>query len=80
MRNDGESLPRNVGIATRRTNTPAKWYQLPLVWLAIAMFLASLAGCIGMVIAAGKYSDETLSVSGDQLLKMPATRTPGPAQ
>lgn len=25
------------------------WYQQPIMWLAMVIFLASLAGCIGMI-------------------------------
>lgn len=52
-----------------------RWYRLPLIWLCAAIFLASIAGCITMVVLASRYPDEPLPVSGDRLLKMPANHT-----
>lgn len=56
-----------------------KWYRLPLLWLCAAIFFASLAGCITMVVLASRYSDEPLPVGGERLLKMPASHARDPA-
>ena len=49
----------------------AQWYRQPVVWLAAAIFFASLAGCIHLIVLGSRYADETLPVAGEQLLKMP---------
>ena len=53
-----------------------RWYRVPVLWLGIALFVASLAGCIGMIMLASQYSDEPMPVGGEQLLKMPTTHDP----
>jgi hypothetical protein len=50
-----------------------RWYRQPILWLAAAIFFASLAGCIGMVVVGSRYADESLDVSDEQLLKMPTS-------
>lgn len=57
-----------------------RWYRLPVVWLGAIIFFASLAGCISMVVLASRYPDEPLPLRSDQLLKMPAERTPEKTQ
>jgi hypothetical protein len=51
------------------------WYQLPLAWLGIAFFAASLVGCFCMVLLAMQYPDEQ-APAADPLFKMPAAREP----
>lgn len=62
------------------TTAGERWYRLPIVWLGAAIFFASLAGCISMVVLASRYPDEPLPIGSDQLLKMPAAHTPEPTQ
>jgi branched-subunit amino acid permease len=50
-----------------------RWYRLPIAWLGVAVFIASLAGCIGVIVLASRYADEPLPVEGERLLKVPAT-------
>jgi len=51
-----------------------RWYQLPLAWFGIAIFTASLAGCVCIIVLAARYPDDALPASNEQLFKMPATR------
>lgn len=51
--------------------TGGRWYRQPILWLGAAIFFASLAGCIGMVVLGSRYAEEPLAVSGERLLKMP---------
>jgi hypothetical protein len=51
-----------------------RWYQLPLAWLGIVIFAASLAGCVCIIVLAARYPDDSLPASNEQLFKMPATR------
>jgi hypothetical protein len=59
-----------------------RWHRQPIVWLGATILLACIVGCISMVVLAGRYPDEPLSVSSDQdqVLKMPAARAPEPTQ
>lgn len=54
---------------------PSCWYHQPVAWLGVAIFLASLAGCIWLIIASLRYDDEALPQSAEQLLKMPLERS-----
>ena len=57
-----------------------RWYRPPIAWLGATILFVCIVGCISMVVLASRYPDEPLPVSGDQLLKMPATRAPQPTQ
>jgi hypothetical protein len=61
------------------TSAAVRWYRLPLIWLAAAIFFASIAGCITMLVLASRYPDEPLPVSGERLLKMPTDHAREPA-
>ena len=63
-------MNRDTSIETLR------WYHVPVLWLGIALFTVSLAGCIGMIVLATQYPDEPLPVTSERLLKMPATHEP----
>lgn len=34
------------------TNAGERWYRPPVMWLGILVLLVSLAGCIGLIVAA----------------------------
>ena len=34
------------------TNPDERWYRPPVVWLGIAVLLASLGGCIALIVVA----------------------------
>jgi hypothetical protein len=53
-----------------------RWCRLPVVWLGAAILLASIAGCIGLIISASRYPDEPVRLSGNELLRVPVTREP----
>jgi hypothetical protein len=57
--------------------TDIHWYQLPLAWLGIVIFAASLAGCLCMILLAQQYPDEQ-TPAADPLFKIPATREAEP--
>lgn len=57
------------------TAADGRWYRQPILWLAAAIFFASLAACIHMVVLGLRYADEPLPVNGERLLKMPTTRS-----
>ena len=58
------------------TRDAERWYRLPIAWLGMAVFLASIAGCIGVIVLASRYADEPLPVAGERLLKVPALPAP----
>ncbi|MEP7139039.1 MAG: hypothetical protein ABI745_05395 [Caldimonas sp.] len=52
------------------------WYRQPIVWLGSAVFAASIAGCVWLIVVAERNVDPPLPVDGLQILKVPLTRTP----
>lgn len=44
--------------ATDAPAAPGRWYQQPVLWLGIALFLASLAGCAWMIVLGARHADE----------------------
>ncbi|WP_130618895.1 hypothetical protein [Dyella amyloliquefaciens] len=38
--------------------TSAAWYRQPVLWLGVAFFLASLAGCVWMIVLGARHADE----------------------
>lgn len=66
-RNDAE--PRNKNVA---------WYAQGIVWLGMAVFVASIVGCIWLIVVAQRYADPPLPVTGPQVMKVPVTRPPKP--
>lgn len=63
---------------TSTADTPGeRWYHQPVAWLGAGLLFASIAGCIGMVVLAARYPDEPLPITGERLLKMPASHADG---
>lgn len=52
----------------------ARWYRMPIAWLGVAVFALSVAGCIGVIIMATRYSDEPLPVNAERVLKVPTSK------
>ena len=48
-----------------------KPHRLPIVWLAAAILIATLAGIVITIVLAQRYPDEPSSAGQDSLLKMP---------
>lgn len=55
-----------------------KWYRQPVLWFSVLIFIACIAGSVGMIVVAARYADEVLPVTGEALLKMPTTRSFSP--
>lgn len=57
------------------TESSGPWRQ-PVVWLGVAIFLASLAGCVLMIVLALSNPDQAPPAGGDYIMKMPVNRIP----
>lgn len=54
------------GKPAPRPITPAKgggWHRQPIAWLGIAVFLASLAGCLWLIVASMQHADQAIATS-----------------
>lgn len=54
-------------------------YRLPIVWVAAALFAASIAGCIVTIVLALEQPDAALPNVGDRLLSVPAAHAKDPS-
>ena len=50
-----------------------RWYRVPVLWLGACILIASLLGCISLVMLAGREPVHTLPSSAPQVLKVPAS-------
>jgi hypothetical protein len=53
------------------------WYHQPVLWLGIAVFVASLAGCVWLIVVSIRYADTPLSTS-HAVLGVPASAHSAP--
>lgn len=77
-----------MSIPSRTTLAPADeaasgdlreaWHRQPIVWLSSAVFAASIAGCIWLIVVAERNVDPPLQIESLQILKMPLTRPTSP--
>ncbi|MCC7461284.1 MAG: hypothetical protein IT480_02345 [Gammaproteobacteria bacterium] len=54
------------------------WYREPVVWLGIAVFGASIAGCAWLIAISARYDDARLPI-GKQVFGIPAQPVPAGA-
>lgn len=54
--------------------TDQHWYQQPIAWLGLLILVASLAGCISMILLAQQHDDPPLANTTETSFKIPATR------
>lgn len=53
-------MPAANDIATR---TASAWYRQPVLWLGTAVFLASMAGCVWLIVLGVRHADTPLDTS-----------------
>ena len=56
----------------------AAWHRQPVLWLGVLVFIASLLGCIQMIVLGGQQADIPLE-TGRTILGMPAPATTAPS-
>ncbi|HZX71381.1 MAG TPA: hypothetical protein VFE77_11235 [Rhodanobacter sp.] len=45
------------------TEAASAWYQQPVLWLGLAVFVASLAGCVWLIVVSIHHADTPLNTS-----------------
>ncbi|SHM07644.1 hypothetical protein [Rhodanobacter sp. OK091] len=53
-------MPAANDIAAR---TASAWYRQPVLWLGIAVFFASMAGCVWLIVLGVRHADTPLDTS-----------------
>lgn len=51
----------------------AAWYRQPIVWLGVALFVASLAGCVWIIVVASHHPDAPVEHAGRGLFGVPSS-------
>jgi hypothetical protein len=57
--------------ADRRRGPGHAWHRQPVVWLGLAMFLGSLAGCVWMIVVAAQYQDTPVAAQSPAVFGVP---------
>lgn len=52
----------------------SSWHRQPVVWLGIFIFLASLGGCVWMIVLGSQHADEPVAAGIEHIMKMPLDR------
>lgn len=52
-------IPPNEPVVPARSDT--RWYQVPLLWMCLALFLLMLAGCIHLIVISQQFDDSPVS-------------------
>lgn len=45
------------------TRQGSAWYRQPIAWLGIFVFVASMAGCVWLIVVGNRYADIPLDTS-----------------
>jgi len=54
---------------------PAGPWRQPVVWLALLVFVASIAGCIVTIVIAMQAADPAETVTHERLFRVPVSRS-----
>ena len=49
------------------------WYHQPVLWLGLAVFVASLAGCVWLIVVSARYADTPLDTSSRAVFGVPVS-------
>lgn len=63
-----------AGTKAVRNAARVRWHHSSIFWLAVALFVASLLGCVLTIVLAVRNADPALDVGGEQLLGVPAAQ------
>ena len=51
-----------------------RWYREPVLWLAASILLASVVGCIGLVVLAARLPADPAPPAGETVLRVPVAQ------
>ena len=46
-----------------RADPASGWYRQPVLWLGILVFVASIAGCVWLIVVSVRYADTPLTTA-----------------
>lgn len=69
----GDATGRHEAAPSRK---PMSAWRQPVVWLGMAIFAASIIGCIAIIVLAVRHDDAATGGAVEHLMKMPINRLP----
>ena len=60
------------GADAPRLSARTAWYRQPIVWLGVTLFVASLAGCVWIIVVAAHHPDVPVEHAGSGLFGVPS--------
>jgi len=63
------------------SHAASAWYRQPVLWLGAFIFVASLAGCVWLIVVSVRYADTPLTTGSHAVFGVPvaAHSTPPPS-
>lgn len=68
-----------MATTERREHVRVPWYRVPVLWLGLAVFAASIAGSVWLVRVSSQYRDEPVTASPHAVFGVPVRPHPAPA-
>lgn len=65
----GKAMP---SADPQQSHGKAAWYRQPVVWLGAALFVASLAGCVWIIVVAAHHPDAPVDHAGGSVFGVPS--------
>jgi hypothetical protein len=56
-------MPHSRAMSRPAPESSGAWYRQPVLWLGAAILLASLAGCIWMIVLGARHADTPVETS-----------------
>jgi hypothetical protein len=66
-------------MQARGSQPRTPWYRVPVAWLGVLVFAASMAGCVWIIVASVQYRDEPVQAGSHSVMGVPARAHPVPA-
>ena len=60
------------------TRAASAWYRQPVLWLGAFVFVASLAGCVWLIVVSVRYADTPLTPGSHAVLGVPVAAHSAP--
>ncbi len=55
------------------------WYRQPVLWLGALLFVASLGGCVLMIVLGARHADPPVPTTGGEVFRVPLAKPAAPA-
>lgn len=67
---------RTAAVAASARPPRVPWYRVPVAWVGILVFAASVAGCVWMIVVSAQFRDDALPTTAPAVLGTPVHARP----